>query len=110
MTSSIVLRDGGDLCQQTPSSGQFLACPAAKDCVLLPQRVFLRTQVILNRSCLGKPVGTLLAFQVLQFLRACYLPLRFQGVPVNQGILSLSPDSDAFRSKELGSRCMYESY
>jgi len=26
------LQDGGDLCQQTPSSGQFLACPAAKDC------------------------------------------------------------------------------
>ncbi|CAK9045869.1 unnamed protein product [Durusdinium trenchii] len=26
------LQEGGDLCQQTPSSGQFLACPAAKDC------------------------------------------------------------------------------
>ena len=26
-------RNGGDLCQQTPHSGEFLVCPAAKGCV-----------------------------------------------------------------------------
>ena len=54
VTSSVVPRDGGDLCQQTPSSGQFLACPAAKDCVPLPQRFFGRTWAQVAAGEVGK--------------------------------------------------------
>ena len=66
--TSVVPRDGGDLCQQTPSSGQFLACPAAKDCVPLPQRFW---------TWLRKQVGTFLAFnfKLLQFLRGMLFAL-----------------------------------